>query len=509
LPIVLAVLACLVAGVSTVAAQSPPEPAVRPDNTATKPIMFYLAHGEPDACGPGCDEWIVAQGRIDADAAGRLRHLLARLRGPRPPIFLHSPGGSVNGAMELGRLIRAQKLTVSVGHTLPLDCASDDASANSCEAQIRAGQQIEAKFDPTLAMCNSACVDVLAAGVVRLVPPWVRLGIHDIGFDQATRRYGAALIALGKRTADEHLRSYLREMGVNDALLTETMSVPNKSLEPLTRDDVVRFGLDRQEFGETVWQYLDKPAPTIRTLFFARTESGQFRYINGFVSVSCAKGFNIHNILAFGRERLGSDPLVVAGQPAVNFSLNGKQIALRRAGSLKLYVRSAELPLNAFDTVTDDATIVVPGSELGRQEGPVGDVILKMDGFSAAYEKLQKNCPQPVYEAHATPLSQSAGALPPPLSERLKIGSSRFQVDAILGVPTKTVGNISLYGYGSSANERKVMAAYFDMNARLERFARYALKDGQIVDEIKQSELSDGAELSAVRSLLSGPSSSH
>ena len=142
---------------------------------------------------------------IDADAAGRLRHLLALLRGPRPPVFFHSPGGSVNGAMELGRLIRAQKLTVSVGHTLPLDCASDDAGAKSCDAQIRAGQQIEAKFDPTLAMCNSACVDVLAAGVVRLVPPWVKLGIHDIGFDQATRRYGASPISSADRPGQQFL----------------------------------------------------------------------------------------------------------------------------------------------------------------------------------------------------------------------------------------------------------------------------------------------------------------
>jgi outer membrane protein assembly factor BamE (lipoprotein component of BamABCDE complex) len=114
-----------------------------------------------------------------------------------------------------------------------------------------------------------------------------------------------------------------------------------------------------------------------------------------------------------------------------------------------------------------------------------------------------------VYEAHAGPLSQSAGALPPPLSTRLEVGSSRFQVDAILGVPTKTVGNISLYGYVSSSNERKVMVAYFDMSGRLERFARYALKDWQVVDEIKQSELSDGAELPAVRSLLSASSSVH
>jgi len=510
--VVLVVLGCLNAGAaSAAAAQSPPETTIPLDKTAMKPIVFYLAHGEPDACGPGCNEWIAAHGKIDADAADRLRHLLARLHGPRPPIFFHSPGGSVNGAMELGRLIRAQKLTVSVGHTLPVDCSFDDAGAKSCDAQIRAGQTIEAKFDPIIAMCNSACVDVLAAGAVRLVPPWVKLAIHDIGYDQAIpHRFGAAVLAQGKRTADAHLRSYLREMGVGDALLTEAMSVPHESMEALTRDDVVRFGLDRREFGETVWQYVDKPAPNVRTLFFARAESGRFRYVNAFVSVSCGKAFNIHDVLAFGRDLFESDFVAGAGQFAVNFSLNGKPIVLRRTvGSAKLFVRSAGLPPHAFDAVTDDATLVVPATELGRPQDPANDVTLKMDGFTAAYAKLLKTCPQPVYETHAAPLSRSASALPKPLSTQLEIGSSRFQVDVVLGVPTKTVGNISLYSYVSSSNERKVMAGYFDMTSRLQRFARYALKDGQVVDEIKQSELSDGAELPTVRSLLSDSSSAH
>ena len=35
------------------------------------PIVFYLAKGEADACGPGCNEWIAAEGQIDAGAARR------------------------------------------------------------------------------------------------------------------------------------------------------------------------------------------------------------------------------------------------------------------------------------------------------------------------------------------------------------------------------------------------------------------------------------------------------
>jgi hypothetical protein len=76
---------------------------------------------------------------------------------------------------------------VSAGTTVPLDCDRDPTSQNSCEAEIRAGQPIEAKLYPT-AMCNSGCVYALAGGVVRLIPPWVTLGIHDVGIDVVTSK---------------------------------------------------------------------------------------------------------------------------------------------------------------------------------------------------------------------------------------------------------------------------------------------------------------------------------
>src|SRR5262247_2891145 len=36
------------------------------------PMIFYLAKGEDDACGEGCNEWIAAEGRFDSDTAQRL-----------------------------------------------------------------------------------------------------------------------------------------------------------------------------------------------------------------------------------------------------------------------------------------------------------------------------------------------------------------------------------------------------------------------------------------------------
>ena len=30
-----------------------------------EPMIFFVAKGEPNACGPGCSEWIAAEGTFD------------------------------------------------------------------------------------------------------------------------------------------------------------------------------------------------------------------------------------------------------------------------------------------------------------------------------------------------------------------------------------------------------------------------------------------------------------
>jgi outer membrane protein assembly factor BamE (lipoprotein component of BamABCDE complex) len=88
------------------------------------------------------------------------------------------------------------------------------------------------------------------------------------------------------------------------------------------------------------------------------------------------------------------------------------------------------------------------------------------------------------------------------LPYQLKPGVKRAIVDSTFGAPNKTIGTTALYSYTSSDNMRKVMAGYFDKSGLLQRFARYILKDGKVVDEINNAELSQGLELPAVRALL-------
>jgi outer membrane protein assembly factor BamE (lipoprotein component of BamABCDE complex) len=113
-------------------------------------------------------------------------------------------------------------------------------------------------------------------------------------------------------------------------------------------------------------------------------------------------------------------------------------------------------------------------------------------------------------EALATLSSHSplrANVMPMPSAKPLAPGATRAQVDTTLGAPTKTVGAVSLYSYVSSSQEHKIMAGYFDGSKHLLRFARYAAKDGKIIDEITQAELSSGAELPFIRGLLAKPGS--
>ena len=49
-------------------------------------------------------------------------------------------------------------------------------------------------------------------------------------------------------------------MGADKALLAAASAVLNESPRFLERDELVRFGIDRREFGETVWHFADEPA---------------------------------------------------------------------------------------------------------------------------------------------------------------------------------------------------------------------------------------------------------
>src|SRR6478672_9018617 len=98
---VLLLAACLPAAAAPAKEKRPP-PAISALKT---PMVFYLAQGEPNSCGPGCDQWIAAEGAITQGTAARMRTFLKRNAGQRP-IYFNSPGGITTESVAMGRLMR-------------------------------------------------------------------------------------------------------------------------------------------------------------------------------------------------------------------------------------------------------------------------------------------------------------------------------------------------------------------------------------------------------------------
>ena len=88
------------------------------------PMVFYLAQGDPNSCGPGCDQWIAAEGAIAHGTAERMRAFLKRQgsKAGKLPIYFNSPGGITTESLAMGRLMRERGITGRVARTIPQVC---------------------------------------------------------------------------------------------------------------------------------------------------------------------------------------------------------------------------------------------------------------------------------------------------------------------------------------------------------------------------------------------------
>src|SRR5207237_740523 len=79
-------------------------PAVGGIGSPPDAMIFYVAHGAADTCGPGCADWIAAEGTVQWDTHKRLFNILDRNAGRKLPVIIHVWGESnLNVATTLGR----------------------------------------------------------------------------------------------------------------------------------------------------------------------------------------------------------------------------------------------------------------------------------------------------------------------------------------------------------------------------------------------------------------------
>ena len=210
------------------------------------PMRFVRVVSADPACVPSCPEWLSAEGRIEPGTARGLAQALDALKGRRLPILIHSPGGSVRDAIEMGDLIRARGLAVAVARTLITNCPERAPKCPDGPGTAIAGG----------AMCASACVLVLAGGVERLVGPTPLIGVHQMTTVVKETEGAAGLTSTRKfyeqYGVDAVVGAYHVAMGVGDPVMaltrkTAAASVRWLSLADLKASHLATLALDAAE----------------------------------------------------------------------------------------------------------------------------------------------------------------------------------------------------------------------------------------------------------------------
>src|SRR5690349_2403253 len=111
----LAVAVYVLAGQATAGILAPAEHNRLLASLDRQPMIFFVARGPADSCGPGCNEWIAALGRFEENTAQRFRAFVDKLNGRNLPIFFHSAGGYAKAAAEVGLILRERRIGAGVG----------------------------------------------------------------------------------------------------------------------------------------------------------------------------------------------------------------------------------------------------------------------------------------------------------------------------------------------------------------------------------------------------------
>lgn len=185
---------------------------------------------QAESCEPNCAEWIMLRGIITQDTYQRFAALLKQAGTAKLPIMIDSPGGDLDAAMEIGRLIRQKRLVVVVAASVPIDCSPDD---KTCGANSGSPLPYRA-YLVRAAKCEEECLFILAGGVVRMTK-WLTSAAVPPMAAFSTRQKGKA--------AAEVIASYLDEMSISNSIVKKSIDAKGPLPVILTSSDLMLYRL--------------------------------------------------------------------------------------------------------------------------------------------------------------------------------------------------------------------------------------------------------------------------
>ncbi|MER9307303.1 hypothetical protein [Mesorhizobium sp. M0496] len=229
-------------------------------------MQFGIVRSNAPGCEPICPEWISAEGSIEAGTPALFKRMLKTLGGRKLPIVVNSPGGNVEAALTLGRLIRKNKLDIAIGKTVFSGCQPD---AKGCQGRDKNGARYLGDVIDYGAMCNSACPLMFAGGVQRVAGEWAYLGVHQITttYIRTKLQYRTTYRIVGgkkkvlntkivsrknagsyktyemSKSVEKKLAAYLNQMGIEPGVLETMKSTPASAIHQIALDDMLTLKL--------------------------------------------------------------------------------------------------------------------------------------------------------------------------------------------------------------------------------------------------------------------------
>lgn len=398
-----------------------PKVAVVPKVAATKvrpappkqpvpPLQLYVVKGAPDACGRGCDSWIAVEGTVDSNAAARFRKFLARVRGRNLPFYFASPGGNLTQAVAMGTMLREKPAIARVGWTVVNECGFEAQDSEACLKLKQSGRDLHGEVSTRGAFCGSACPYLIFGATTREVAPDAALVVHSAKIVLNFRGPGtpppelvAAANVRAHERSDSMLMVYVAKMGVNIGLLGLVRTVKFEDMRVLTREEIVRFGIDSREFVETPWTFEAGARNMVHKVALARRQGEpSFRTIQWRFICFNSNSFE----LDFQRPqtpRVAQSLIAVSGGGPPTFLSLG-QVKVPEAELWGARMTRASVQLLSDSSQTDFTETMVAAD--GRKT-PVTQK-LSNEGLAEALGKLTATCPAPPPQQRVDTRDQAA-----------------------------------------------------------------------------------------------------
>jgi hypothetical protein len=251
------------------------------------PMKFVIVRSSTPFCEPSCPEFIWARGAIETATSSAFSKFLKKIGNRKLPIVVSSPGGSVESAFKMGRMIRERKLEVGVGSVYLTACP---ASWPDCEAQQKKTGVYSGVIVDYGTYCNSACPLLLASGTRRFAGPTTYVGVHQITttYTREKIRYrerykivkgkkrvietkvvsrkkvGTYQTAKLSKSSSRAFLAYLKEMGIAKSYFDAAQGTPAKDMRQLFRGELLAMSLTTGDEPAVIFARAgrcDQPAP--------------------------------------------------------------------------------------------------------------------------------------------------------------------------------------------------------------------------------------------------------